>query len=420
MPVIRSFLLFIATFTLLAACTSSRTPDEGTAGHSFSSFVEDGVPVAVTSDVPKYPGELFAFEEEVRLHQDEANPESLLNRAFTFVRGDDGRYYVPDMGDCRIVVFDETGEYVQSIGRKGEGPGEFRSLIQITVRNGLIMAYDHQLNRSAVFATDGEFLEQHRLPVTNSPDIFHIVQGIFPLAGDCLLIYGTEYDMSDRENQPMCDHITVLSAAGDTLSRMQGEWWSLGKQVRVGTRGSAATHYYGPRSSLQYYEDSGIFAYNTAEPEMKWYDLEGNLQRIIRMDTEPEPVSDAERRGIERLLQQQVEESDDEWRAVREEARRQTVIPEYKSYWSSVSVDDAGYVWIHRHTDYSQPDPYEYATPRMLLSPEGEYLGEMTPPEGVASVCRGHMLVRREDEDTGEIQLLVYRMIPIREGFTYP
>jgi len=40
------------------------------------------------------------------------------------------------------------------------------------------------------------------------------------------------------------------------------------------------------------------------------------------MDTEPEPVSDAERRGIERLLQQQVEESDDEWRAVREEARR--------------------------------------------------------------------------------------------------
>ena len=43
------------------------------------------------------------------------------------VRDSDGNIYILDSGDCRIQRFDSQGNYITTIGRKGEGPGEFRS-----------------------------------------------------------------------------------------------------------------------------------------------------------------------------------------------------------------------------------------------------------------------------------------------------
>jgi len=41
-------------------------------------------------------------------------------------RDSDGNIYILDSGDCRIQGFDSQGNYITTIGRKGEGPGEFR------------------------------------------------------------------------------------------------------------------------------------------------------------------------------------------------------------------------------------------------------------------------------------------------------
>ena len=42
-------------------------------------------------------------------------------------RDNDGNIYILDSGDCRIQRFDSQGNYITTIGRKGEGPGEFKS-----------------------------------------------------------------------------------------------------------------------------------------------------------------------------------------------------------------------------------------------------------------------------------------------------
>lgn len=50
-----------------------------------------------------------------------------------------GRLYVADVQEPRVVVFDSTGRHLATIGRKGEGPGEF------TVPTGPIIASDGSL-----------------------------------------------------------------------------------------------------------------------------------------------------------------------------------------------------------------------------------------------------------------------------------
>ena len=57
---------------------------------------------------------------------------------------------------------------------------------------------------------------------------------------------------------------------------------------------------------------------------------------------------------------------------------------------------------------------------RMLLSPEGEYLRDVTHPLPGSWVSREYLLARHEDEESGETEFIVYRMIPIPDGFIYP
>jgi hypothetical protein len=74
-------------------------------GHRFRTYTEEGVRVAETTGGPAYAEPLFRFEEVLQLKQDPAQEASLLNRISSFDRGPDGRYYVLDGGDQRVVVF---------------------------------------------------------------------------------------------------------------------------------------------------------------------------------------------------------------------------------------------------------------------------------------------------------------------------
>ena len=117
------------SFLMVTCCTNIHEEQQE---HTFETMNEDGVIVATTSMVPRYKDQLFNFIEEAQLVQDEFNPESLITRAYTFHRGDDGQYYVPDTGAERIGIFGKDGQFIRWIGKQGDGPGEFRSLASIS------------------------------------------------------------------------------------------------------------------------------------------------------------------------------------------------------------------------------------------------------------------------------------------------
>jgi 6-bladed beta-propeller len=82
--------------------------------------------------------------------------------------------YVLDRLNARVVVFDSTGRFVRSIGRRGGGPGEFGAPQQMAVsRAGEVIVSDAARRGLAVFDRDGSFART------------------VPFAGPTLLIGGT-------------------------------------------------------------------------------------------------------------------------------------------------------------------------------------------------------------------------------------
>jgi hypothetical protein len=54
-----------------------------------------------------------------------SDPVRLSNRVPIMVRDKRGRYFGVSNGESQVVVFDVTGSYVSSLGKAGQGPGEF-------------------------------------------------------------------------------------------------------------------------------------------------------------------------------------------------------------------------------------------------------------------------------------------------------
>jgi hypothetical protein len=68
------------------------------------------------------------------------------------VRDNNGRYLVQNHDATSIIVYDSTGSFITTVGRAGDGPGEFRGIREVHVAGDLIYAFD--IARYHVYTTD--------------------------------------------------------------------------------------------------------------------------------------------------------------------------------------------------------------------------------------------------------------------------
>ena len=74
--------------------------------------------------------------------------------------GNDGSVYVTDLGNSRIQVFDDSGNFTKAWGINGSDPGEFNSPQGIAVSENFVFVSDNKLNKIQKFDLDGNFVLQ--------------------------------------------------------------------------------------------------------------------------------------------------------------------------------------------------------------------------------------------------------------------
>lgn len=103
----------------------------------------------------------IAFIEDLSIGEAEGDENYMFGRSIVFNTDGDGNFYVSDSDNNRILKYNPQGKYLLTIGRKGQGPGEFQSLSvpRFDKDNNLYIA-DSVNRRISFFDKNGKFLRQ--------------------------------------------------------------------------------------------------------------------------------------------------------------------------------------------------------------------------------------------------------------------
>jgi hypothetical protein len=158
--------LLLLVFVITFSCGKQKAKWQGT--------IEDvdGVTIVKNPKEPMYGKEVLSLEEELIIGVTEGKEEYMFSRINDIDADDEGNIYVAEGISAHIRVFDENGNYLRTMGRKGQGPGEMQMpiYVQITSQNELVV-HDYMAQRLSFFSLDGKYLRQKSTVKTGNPFI---------------------------------------------------------------------------------------------------------------------------------------------------------------------------------------------------------------------------------------------------------
>jgi hypothetical protein len=107
----------------------------------------------------------IVFKEELSIGEKEGDENYMFGSDVFFNTDDEGNFYVTDWDKRKILKYDPSGKYLLTIGRQGQGPGEFQNLsIARFDTDGNIYVTDLASRRISFFSKRGNYLRQILIP----------------------------------------------------------------------------------------------------------------------------------------------------------------------------------------------------------------------------------------------------------------
>lgn len=298
-----------------------------------------------------------------------------LSRVSGATRLPDGRIVVADEGSSQIRMYDRQGRHVWSVGRAGEGPGEFRSIKGLAISNDSVLVLDAVLGRVSVFDLEGSL--SRTIPLESTSDPIHPLR-MYSLAGtlgDTAFVLVPHSYPANRTPTTGVVRDTVPNLVYDREGMLKdtiGEFSGMDLDASPESAGlllfgrisSADTH-----DGRLYITDGGCF-------EVRVYEASG-LERLMRTSSLPDLVTDPDLRTLEAAMISRVPDGQASRAIIRNRIAEKRK-SERKPAISKVVVDDLGYVWAggYRPSWASGNASRQW----LVFDPEGRLLGPMQLP----------------------------------------
>jgi hypothetical protein len=125
---------------------------------------KDGVRHVINPMIPIEGSMTYEGEKTWRIGGDD-DAEVLFGQITHIVRDKLGFSYILDSQLCTVHIMAPDGEYLRSIGRAGEGPGEFRVPNSVSLfSSGTVCVLQVMPGRAVLLTPDGEATGEHPLP----------------------------------------------------------------------------------------------------------------------------------------------------------------------------------------------------------------------------------------------------------------
>jgi hypothetical protein len=142
--------LFLSILIILISCEKQKAEWKGTTDEV------DGVTVVKNPKEPIYGEDVFSLEEELSIKEVEGREEYIFSLIRSIAVDNRERIFVLDIKEANMKVFDRDGNYIRTIGTKGQGPGEMiRPLFLFISSQNEIIIHDQAQRRMIYYSSDG-------------------------------------------------------------------------------------------------------------------------------------------------------------------------------------------------------------------------------------------------------------------------
>lgn len=292
----------------------------------------DGVTVVKNPDKPFYGELMLDLGEDLNIGKEDE--DYLFYRVRGISLDSEDNIYVVDSGNYRIQKFDRNGKYQQTIGRKGEGPGEFRRPLGISF-NSEDNIYVREFRKMHIFNTIGEFKRNFH---------FDLYLGDFAvdLEGN-ILAYA---DLNPRD--PATRAIIKMDSQGNMTEKIV-EFIDQGIQIIItenATLTLSPNHVYSPR--LQFAslgQNRYVYGY-PADYLINCIDNEGDPVLMITKDESPQPISRKERKYIIERICESLESRN--IKIPRKKVEETIYFRSDRAYFNKILADDKQRIYVQR------------------------------------------------------------------------
>jgi hypothetical protein len=128
---------------------------------------EGDVTVVKNPKEPIFETSALTLMEDFAIGGPNATGDNAFNQIRTAAIGDDGTIYVLDGREGQVKMFDSSGKYLKTFGRKGQGPGELESPSALSIiRPKKEIMVQEVSRRLSYFTLDGRFLRNQSMTNT--------------------------------------------------------------------------------------------------------------------------------------------------------------------------------------------------------------------------------------------------------------
>jgi len=275
------------TFSLLilfSGCRQQKSPWQGTIEEV------DGVIIVKNPMKPLKPELQIIFEEDLTIGVEEGDENYMFGNQ-VFVNTDNkGNIYVTD-GDRRTVrKYNSNGNFLQSIGRLGQGPGEFQDMSEVRFNSeGNIYLNDLKTQRLSFFSKEGNYLKGIKFPtifervVINSKG-FYIAMSVDNVELGKGKKWDYFYGLFDENFNSMAEflrlpqEVNVKNKKADSIAQLVAD--SLSEMA------------FQPYVNYDLDKNDLIYFGYPENYEIKVYSSEGMLRKIIQRDFKPVEIGE--------------------------------------------------------------------------------------------------------------------------------
>jgi hypothetical protein len=310
---------------------------------------KEGVVIVSNPKKPLYENAGINIVQDLKIGVPEGDQEYLFTEITDLAVDDDGNIYAIDLKGDNVRVFDRNGHFLRTVGRPGQGPGEFSGAGNLHVSsNGEIMVTSEGSRSIKYFAPTGQYQRQYLLKAFSPIKVDYDSAGMYYIMDFSMEPPGFKLSRLDSRTEESSVLATWAMPRPDP------------KRVSI----------FDPIMSFAVMPDDRLlYGCPTEGYEILIFDARGHLQKRILKDWDPIPITDEEREAI-----------------VNEQKKRnpsnpiQLDFPRSHPPYRVVKCDDSGRLFVLSFSSIADDPSKERKTVFDVFDQEGRYIAMIRHP----------------------------------------